>query len=101
MLGRNPAGYCFITGLGDKSPSKPHHRPSMATGSCVPGLLVAGFSNVAGGAFAPSDPNSSLIHGSVYYNDSNQDYVCNEVCIYWNTPMICALGYVIQTDING
>ena len=105
MMGRNPSGYCFITGYGSKSSSNPHHRPSMRAiskgGKCVPGLMVAGFSNVANGQFAPTDPNSSLIHGTVYYNDTNQDYVCNEVCIYWNSPLLCTLSYVVDSDING
>jgi endoglucanase len=44
LSGRNATGYCFITGLGSKSPMHPHHRPSVADGITepVPGLLPVG-----------------------------------------------------------
>jgi len=42
IFGKNATGYCFITGLGSKSPMNIHHRPSGSDGIAqpVPGLLV-------------------------------------------------------------
>lgn len=43
-LGRNAAGYLFVTDHGDKTPMYPHHRPTEADGIArpVPGLLTGG-----------------------------------------------------------
>ncbi|HEY9364444.1 MAG TPA: glycoside hydrolase family 9 protein, partial [Chitinophagaceae bacterium] len=36
LFGRNATGYCFVTGVGSKSPMHPHHRPSEADGITDP-----------------------------------------------------------------
>ena len=97
ILGRNISGYSFVSGYGSKSSNNIHHRPSMAARNsgyayCAPGMLTAGFSNVAGAQFLPSD--ESKIFGTAYYNDSYNDYVCNEICIYWNSPFASAMIYI-------
>lgn len=89
LLGRNPVGYSYVTGFGDKTPMHIHHRPSEADGITepVPGL-------VAGGA-NPGNQNDDC--GSSAYNSdlpavSYLDHVCsystNEITINWNAPFV-------------
>jgi endoglucanase len=85
LLGRNPTGYCFVTGLGSKSPMHPHHRISVADGITepVPGLLVGG-------------PNPGRQDGCSYtsietemaYTDDDCSYASNEIAINWNAPAV-------------
>lgn len=85
LLGRNATGYCFVTGLGSKSPMFPHHRQSTGDGVVdpVPGLLVGG-------------PNAARQDGCKYeftetetaYVDSDCAYACNEIAINWNAPIV-------------
>jgi len=85
LLGRNATGYCFLTGIGSKSPVHPHHRPSVADGikAPVPGLLVAG-------------PNPGMQDKCHYeftapetaYADIDCAYASNEIAINWNAPMV-------------
>lgn len=85
LLGRNATGYCFLTGIGSKSPVHPHHRPSVADSipAPVPGLLVAG-------------PNPGMQDKCHYeftapetaYTDDDRAYASNEIAINWNAPMV-------------
>ncbi|MBU3744245.1 MAG: cellulase, partial [Sediminibacterium sp.] len=85
LLGRNATGYCFITGLGARSPMHPHHRISVADGVTepVPGLLVGG-------------PNPARQDGCSYgnietemaYTDDDCSYASNEIAINWNAPAV-------------
>ncbi|HEX6925304.1 MAG TPA: glycoside hydrolase family 9 protein [Longimicrobiaceae bacterium] len=90
LLGRNPTGYSFLTGFGDRTPMHPHHRPSQADGveDPVPGWLSGG-------------PNPGRQDGCDYpstvpalaYVDDLCSYASNEVAINWNAPFVyLALG---------
>ncbi len=93
LLGRNGTGYCFLTGLGSKSPQHPHHRLSEADGvqAPVPGLLVGG-------------PNPSqqdhCVYASSVADESYSDHVCsfasNEIAINWNAPLVYLLAGIEQ-----
>ena len=85
LCGRNATGYCFITGMGNRSPMHPHHRPSTADGIVVPvpGLLAGG-------------PNPGMQDKCRYdhtdpelaYTDDNCSYASNEIAINWNAPLV-------------
>jgi len=85
LLGRNATGYCFITGMGSKSPMFPHHRQSVADAIAepVPGLLAGG-------------PNPGRQDGCKYpfietetaYTDLDCSYASNEIAINWNAPAV-------------
>jgi len=85
ISGRNATGYCFITGIGSKSPMHPHHRESVADGVTdpVPGLLVGG-------------PNPGMQDHCHYdftqpetaYSDNSCAYASNEIAINWNAPLV-------------
>ncbi|MEJ7739394.1 MAG: glycoside hydrolase family 9 protein [Chitinophagaceae bacterium] len=85
LLGRNATGYCFVTGIGSKSPMFPHHRQSTADGIVepVPGLLAGG-------------PNPAMQDKCKYeftepetaYTDLDCSYASNEIAINWNAPVV-------------
>lgn len=90
LLGRNATGYCFVTGFGTKSPQNPHHRPSVAVGAAMPGMLVGGPDN------GLEDPAARAILAEAApakcYVDTDQSYSTNEVCVYWNSPLVLLLA---------
>ncbi len=90
LLGENAAGYSFVTGTGTKSPQHPHHRPSVAFGETVPGMLVGGPDS------SLEDPYMQNVMAGCSpakcYADSDQSYSTNEVCVYWNSPLILLIS---------
>jgi endoglucanase len=84
ILGRNGAGYSYITGYGSKSPMHPHHRPSVADGVVdpIPGLLSGGPNpGMQDGIKVPSTaPDEAFI-------DDDRAYAANEIAINWNAPI--------------
>ena len=94
IMGTNTNSYCFITGFGTCSPVGTHHRPSQAVGSTMAGMLVGG-------------PNSNLEDpyaagtladrpAAACYVDNEQSYSCNEITIYWNSPLVYLLTGINQ-----
>jgi len=85
LLGRNATGYCFVTGIGSKSPMHPHHRPSEADGIVepVPGLLAGGPNpgKQDGCNYSFSEPETA-------YLDDVCSYASNEIAINWNAPVV-------------
>ncbi|QBN19150.1 glycoside hydrolase family 9 protein [Flavobacterium nackdongense] len=88
LLGRNAVGISFVTGFGESSPLKPHHRISEADGIAlpVPGMLVGGpqnSNNADGCAYASTTKAGK-------YSDTWCSYSTNEVTINWNAPLAYA-----------
>lgn len=85
LLGRNATGYCFVTGLGSKSPMHPHHRPSVADKipEPVPGLLAGGPNPGRQDKceYQHTDPETC-------YADVECSYASNEIAINWNAPLV-------------
>ena len=85
LLGRNATGYCFVTGIGSKSPMHPHHRGSVADGVTepVPGLLAGGPNPGKQDkcAYEFSEPETT-------YSDTDCSYASNEIAINWNAPFV-------------
>ena len=91
ICGRNATGYCFITGIGTRSPMHPHHRPSVADGITdpVPGLLAGG----------PNPGEQDHCHYEFHepetaYLDSDCAYASNEIAINWNAPLVYLVNAV-------
>lgn len=96
LLGTNPVGECFFTGYGTVSPENPHHRPSMAVGKSMKGMLVGGVNqnleDSAAKAYCQGLPAAKC------YVDNSESYSTNEITIYWNSP----LTYLVAlTDNEG
>ena len=68
------------------SPVGTHHRPSQFLKQTMPGMLVGGpNSNL-------EDPYAQNVLADApaakCYVDNEQSFSCNEVTVYWNSPLI-------------
>ena len=94
LCGANTNSYCFITGFGSLTPQNPHHRPSQTLKKCMPGMLVGGPDSNLDDPFAKStlsnEPNAHR------YFDNEQTYSCNEITIYWNSPLVYLMSYYVD-----
>ena len=89
LLGCNGMGMSYVSGFGTVSPAAPHHRPSQAAGTAMPGMLAGGPNShledpYAQGALAGKAP-------ALCYVDNDASYSTNEVAIYWNSPLVAVL----------
>lgn len=86
IFGANPMAICYVTGHGSLSPVSTHHRPSISREKTMPGMLVGGADS------ALEDPYAKTILFNVApakcYVDNYNSYSCNEVTIYWNSPLV-------------
>ncbi len=90
LLGTNCNSYCFLTGHGTQAPLHPHHRPSQAVGKCMQGMLVGGPDSRLEDPYA-----QAVLYGlpdGRCYTDNDQSYSCNEITIYWNSPLVFLLA---------
>lgn len=93
LLGRNPNGYCYVTGFGTTSPEHPHHRVSEAVKKAMPGMLVGGPDD---GLHDPDAQNYCKDKPPAQcYVDVLGSYSTNEVTIYWNAAFIRLLVSVL------
>jgi len=86
LLGRNPLSQSYITGFGPTAPQHPHHRPSVAQGKAVPGMVVGGpcmhiNRDPAINAHCADAPPAKR------YIDHQDSFASNEITIYWNAPV--------------
>ncbi len=83
LLGRNPWGYTFFTGIGAVSPKDPHLMTMQITKRPVRGGLVDGpvyeriFKSLRGVSITEPDPLAAF-QGLAVYHDDQQDYSSNE-----------------------
>ncbi len=89
VLGRNPLGMSFVTGIGARSPMHIHHRISIADGLAtpVPGLLVGGPQPGQQDAQMCKHAYTSTLP-ALSYLDKECSYATNEVAINWNAPLV-------------
>lgn len=86
IFGVNGTGYCYVTGYGTLSPVSTHHRPSQVLGQTMPGMLVGGPDSNLEDPYA-----NAVLYGmpaALSYVDNSQSFSCNEITIYWNSPLI-------------
>ncbi len=86
IFGANPMSTCYVTGFGTTFPKNPHHRPSMAAGAAMPGMLVGGPNSNLEDPFAKAVLSDAP--PAKCYADNAQSFSCNEVAVYWNSPLI-------------
>jgi len=90
ILGRNPLSQSYITGFGSNAPKNPHHRPSVAAGSAVPGMVVGGPNMNTQQDHALADHCKSFnakLPPPRCYVDHKDSFSANEITIYWNSPV--------------
>lgn len=90
LLGRNSVGYCYVTGYGTQSPLDPHHRPSQVLEQAMPGMLVGGADSNLEDPYAQAVLTGYAAESC--YVDNAQSFSCNEITIYWNSPLIYLLS---------
>ena len=86
ILGCNPMDVCYVTGFGTNTVQNPHHRPSGALGSTMPGMLSGGPSEWLADEIAKNN-----LQGKPplqCFADIQGSYSTNEVAIYWNSPLV-------------
>lgn len=94
LLGNNANSYCFVTGYGQLSPQHTHHRPSQVLKKSMKGMLVGGPDSNLEDPFAKATLADSP--KAKCYADNEQSYSCNEVTVYWNSPLIYLLSGVMS-----
>lgn len=92
LMGTNTNSYCFITGFGTLSPVSPHHRPSQSVGQTMSGMLIGGPDANLEDPYAKATLADKA--PAACYVDNVQSYSCNEVTIYWNSPLVYLLAGV-------
>lgn len=90
FFGKNSLGKSYITGHGSDYPENPHHLPSVTLGKTIPGMVVGGPDKymddwTAKVSFIDEAPARC-------YLDNFESYSVNEVCITWNSPLICSMS---------
>lgn len=89
LYGVNATGYCFITKTGTFSPKHTHHRPSQKLGEVMEGMLVGGVNSGLNDPYAKAVLEGKPV--AKCYVDNEQSYSCNEICVYWNSPLIALI----------
>lgn len=90
LLGVNPLSYCYVSGFGSQPMCHPHHRPSVAQGVCQPGMLSGG--PCSGLADAVARERLEGQPAGKCFVDDHGSYSTNEICIYWNSPLIALVA---------
>ena len=90
ILGCNPLNICYVTGSGSKSVVQPHHRPSIASGKIMPGMLAGGPCEGLHDAYAKDHLQN--LPPLKCYADAVPSYSTNEVAIYWNSAFVYLLS---------
>jgi len=100
LLGANALGICYVTGVGEFRCNNPHLRPTIADGirESIPGMVAGGPNRNL------SDPIAqNLLRAGTppmkCYVDNAMSYSLNEITIYWNSPAVFVLAYLLEHSI--
>lgn len=102
VWGKNPTGYCFVTGFGSKRVQNIHHRIFANDGIQE---LPKGF--LIGGANGNMEDLTYLNNNNLDYEsklppkayiDVVESFASNEICINWNAPLLFVLGYIYNVS---
>jgi len=94
ILGVNPVDYCYVSGFGSHPMCHPHHRPSVALGICQPGMLSGGAASGLMDACAREHLQGQP--AGKCFIDRYESYSTNEICIYWNSPLVALLAGLMR-----
>lgn len=97
LLGVNAVGVSYVTGNGDSAYNYPHLRPAACDGieECIPGMVSGGPN------YRPveKDARKYIPEGTPpmkCYVDKTEFYSINEITIYWNSPAVFVLSYILS-----
>ena len=94
LLGVNPVDYCYVSCFGSNPMLHPHHRPSVALGVCQPGMLSGGAASGLSDACAREHLQGQP--AGKCFIDMHASYSTNEICVYWNSPMVALLAGLVK-----
>lgn len=86
LLGSNPQGISFVTGVGENRVRRTAHLFARAAARDIPGLLVGGANDLAQDGIAPRGK------GILSYLDNERAYSVNEYAIDYNASLIGLLS---------
>ena len=94
LLGKNPLGYSYVSGIGEHCINYPHLRPAHADGieKCIPGMVSGGANRYLSDPFA----KRLIPEGTApmkCFADDFASYSLNEITIYWNSPAVFVLAH--------
>ncbi|MBL8055925.1 MAG: glycoside hydrolase family 9 protein, partial [Anaerolineales bacterium] len=94
VLGVNPLGKCYVSGLGADPVRRPHHRPSAALGQALPGLVTEGANamNVGGDPVLQALFEAGLPGGQRYADEAGS-WATNEATIYANAAFTAVAAW--------
>jgi endoglucanase len=94
ILGVNPLGKCYISGAGVNPVTAPHHRPSLAIGRTLPGMIGEGANamNVGGDVALQALFDEGLPYAKRYADDK-ESYATNEPTIYGNAAFVAVAAW--------
>lgn len=94
VLGVNPPGKCYVSGLGADPVQHPHHRPSAALGRALPGMVTEGANamNVGGDPVLQSLCDAGLPCAKRYADDAGS-WATNEPTLYANAAFAAVAAW--------
>ncbi len=94
VLGANPLGKVFLTGVGENRVRAPHHRPSFHIGVALPGAVGEGPNAMnVGGDPALQRLFDAQIPAAKRYVDDPESWATNEPTIYYNAAFIAVAAW--------
>ncbi len=97
LMGVNALGISYVSGNGSHCINQPHLRPAHADGieKCIPGMVSGGANKGLQDGRAkelvkPETPPMKC------FADHVDCYSLNEITIYWNSPTVATLAYLLQ-----
>lgn len=103
ILGVNATGYSYVTGHGENAFKHPHNRPTEADGieEPIPGFVSGGPCKKPCDAKAMEMIEEGTPPMKCYLDDA-ACYSLNEITIYWNSPAVFLVSFIIKmTDKLG
>ena len=102
LLGTNALGISYVSGVGEFRCNYPHLRPAFADGieECIPGMVAGGPNGYRSDRFA----QKVIPEGTApmkCYADITESYSLNEITIYWNSPAVFVLAYLLDDHSEG
>ncbi|NLC93820.1 MAG: hypothetical protein GX677_10270 [Treponema sp.] len=91
LLGCNPISICYVTGNGEYCSEHTHHRPSVATGKEMKGMLSGGPTEFLIDDILKKTYSEKNVPPLKRFLDDERSYSSNEIAINWNS----GIGYLI------
>jgi len=100
VMGRNPLGISYITGVGEYAVENIHHRPSAADGrkGSWPGYLAGGPNKNMQDKILKKLPFGTP--PAKCFIDHVDSYASNEIAVNWNAPLAYVLAAFLPDDVK-